>query len=84
MSGKQAETMTAIAIEGGKGPAEALAPVRISEPTPSPGQVLIRIKAAGVNRPDLEQRISRYLPPPEAADTMGLEVSGEVAIGGGR
>ena len=56
MSDNQAETMTAIAIEGGKGPAEALTLVPIAKPEPRPGQVLIKVRAAGVNRPDLTQR----------------------------
>ena len=73
------ETMTAIAIEGGKGPAEALKPVQIARPTPSPGQILIRVHAAGINRPDILQRLGGYPPPPGSPHTMGLEVAGEVA-----
>lgn len=80
----EAETMTAIAVEGGRGPASALHPVRIPRPTPQDGQILIRVKAAGVNRPDLVQRLGMYPPPPGAPDTLGLEVAGEVAVGGGR
>jgi NADPH2:quinone reductase len=76
--------MTAIAIEGGKGPAEALHAVQIERPTPGPGQILIAVKAAGVNRPDLAQRVGFYPPPPGAPVTMGLEVSGEVVEGAGR
>lgn len=45
------ETMTAIAIEGGKGPAEALQPEIIARPEPKAGELLIRVKAAGVSRP---------------------------------
>ena len=71
--------MTAIAVEGGKGPAEALKPVRITTPKPWPGQILIRVRAAGVNRPDVVQRMGFYPPPPGAPDTLGLEVAGEVA-----
>jgi len=74
-----AATMTAIAIEGGKGPAEALKPVQIARPEPGPGQILIKVHAAGINRPDLLQRLGGYPPPPGAPDTMGLEVAGEVA-----
>src|SRR5580700_5572279 len=73
------EEMTAIAVEGGKGPPEALKPVRIKTPTPGPGQILIKVAAAGVNRPDVIQRLGFYPPPPGAPDTMGLEVAGEVA-----
>ncbi|HLI67986.1 MAG TPA: NAD(P)H-quinone oxidoreductase [Caulobacteraceae bacterium] len=71
--------MTAIAIEGGKGPPEALKPVRIATPSPGPGQILIKVAAAGVNRPDVIQRLGFYPPPPGAPATMGLEVAGEVA-----
>jgi putative PIG3 family NAD(P)H quinone oxidoreductase len=76
--------MTAIAIEGGKGPASALRPERLPIPQPKPGEVLIRVRAAGVNRPDIIQRMGMYPPPPGAPATMGLEVAGEVAIGAGR
>jgi putative PIG3 family NAD(P)H quinone oxidoreductase len=76
--------MTAIAIEGGKGPAEALKPVRVPTPKPGPGQVLVKVAAAGVNRPDIAQRMGFYPPPPGAPDTLGLEVAGEVvALGEG-
>ena len=79
-----AQEMTAIAVEGGKGPAEALAPVTIERPAPGPGQVLVAVAAAGINRPDLLQRRGAYPPPPGAPQTLGLEVSGEVcALGEG-
>jgi putative PIG3 family NAD(P)H quinone oxidoreductase len=84
MSPLEAETMTAIAIEGGKGPASALRPERLPIPQPKPGEILIRVGAAGVNRPDIIQRMGMYPPPPGAPATMGLEVAGEVAIGAGR
>ena len=64
-----ADMMTAIAIEGGKGPAEALKPVQIPRPVPGDGQVLIAVKAAGVNRPDLIQRMGFYPPPPGSPAT---------------
>jgi putative PIG3 family NAD(P)H quinone oxidoreductase len=73
------EQMTAIAVEGGKGPAETLKPVRIPTPRAGEGQILIRVRAAGVNRPDLIQRLGFYPPPPGAPPTLGLEVAGEVA-----
>ena len=73
------DTMTAIVVEGGKGPAEALKPETVPTPTPGPGEILIRIAAAGINRPDLLQRMGAYPPPPGAPDTLGLEVAGEVA-----
>lgn len=76
--------MRAIEIEGGKGPAEALRLVDRPAPEPAPGQIRIRVRAAGVNRPDLLQREGRYPPPPGASDLLGLEVAGEVdAIGAG-
>ena len=79
-----AETMTAIAIEGGKGPASALKPVQIPIPEPKAGEILIQVKAAGVNRPDLVQRLGAYPPPPGAPETLGLEVAGVVAKAAGR
>ena len=76
------DRMIAIAVEGGKGPAEALKAVELATPRPAPGQILIRVRAAGVNRPDLAQRMGFYPPPPGAPDTLGLEVAGEVAAVG--
>ena len=78
------ETMTAIAVEGGKGPAQALKPVQIPRPEPADGQILIRVRAAGINRPDIIQRMGFYPPPPGAPPTLGLEVAGEVVTGAGR
>ncbi len=78
------ESKTAIAIEGGKGPAEALKPVQIARPEPTEGQVLIRVRAAGINRPDIIQRLGFYPPPPGSPQTMGLEVAGEIVVGAGR
>ncbi len=71
--------MTAIAVEGGKGPATSLKTVQIDTPRPGPGQILIQVEAAGVNRPDLMQRQGVYPPPPGAPETLGLEVAGVVA-----
>lgn len=84
MSQSNGETMTAIGIEGGRGPAEALKPVRIARPTPGPGQILVQVRAAGVNRPDIVQRLGAYPPPPGAPETLGLEIAGEVVEGAGR
>jgi putative PIG3 family NAD(P)H quinone oxidoreductase len=78
------QTMRAIVIEGGKGPAEALKLGEIERPAPSAGQILIRVAAAGVNRPDIMQRRGYYPPPPGAPPTLGLEVAGEVVEGAGR
>lgn len=80
----EAETMTAIVVEGGRGPASALKPVRIARPQPKAGEILIKVRAAGVNRPDIVQRLGMYPPPPGAPDTLGLEVAGEVAVAAGR
>lgn len=76
--------MTAIAVEGGKGSAADMKAVRIPRPEAGPGQILIKVAHAGVNRPDLIQRMGFYPPPPGSPDTMGLEVSGEVITGAGR
>ncbi|HEX3887146.1 MAG TPA: NAD(P)H-quinone oxidoreductase [Phenylobacterium sp.] len=78
------ETMTAIAVEGGKGPAEALKPVSLPRPEPKDGQILIRVRAAGINRPDILQRMGFYPPPAGSPETLGLEVAGEVVVGAGR
>jgi putative PIG3 family NAD(P)H quinone oxidoreductase len=76
--------MKAIVIEGGKGPAEALKLGDVDDPVPGPGQIVIRVAAAGVNRPDIIQRNGFYPPPPGAPPTMGLEVAGEVIHAAGR
>jgi putative PIG3 family NAD(P)H quinone oxidoreductase len=76
--------MTAIAIEGGKGAAEALKPVQMPVPAPANGEILIRVRAAGVNRPDIVQRLGFYPAPPGAPETLGLEVAGEVVTAAGR
>jgi putative PIG3 family NAD(P)H quinone oxidoreductase len=64
---------------------EVLIPVERPDPIPAAGEVLIRVAAAGVNRPDVMQRRGRYPPPPGASDIPGLEVSGTiVALGDSR
>jgi NADPH2:quinone reductase len=74
-------SMIAIAISSPGGP-EVLQPRPHAVPGVSAGDVLIRVAAAGVNRPDLLQRQGKYAPPPGAPDTPGLEVAGTlVAIG---
>ena len=77
-----AETMTAILVKEGKGPAENLMAASAPRPQPGPGQILIAVRAAGVNRPDVLQRLGFYPPPRGAPDILGLEVSGEVAAVG--
>jgi NADPH:quinone reductase len=76
--------MKAIVIEGGKGPPEALKLGEVETSKPGPGQILIRVEAAGVNRPDVIQRLGFYPPPPGAPPTLGLEVAGEVVEAAGR
>ena len=79
-----AENMTAIAIHGEGGGPEVLVPHEIATPTPGAGEVLLRVHAAGVNRPDVMQRAGMYPPPAGAPDTPGLEIAGEVvAVGEG-
>ncbi len=75
------ETMTAIEIPEPGGP-DALVPGRRPVPAPGAGEVLIKVAAAGVNRPDVMQRQGAYPPPPGAPDIPGLEVAGEVAAAG--
>jgi NADPH:quinone reductase len=73
--------MRAVEIKQPGGP-EVLVPAKRPVPKPGPGEVLIRVAAAGVNRPDMLQRQGAYSPPPGASDLPGLEVAGEiVAIG---
>jgi len=60
------------------GEPDVLVPVERPTPTPGPGDVLIKVRAAGVNRPDVMQRRGRYPPPPGAPDIPGLEVAGTV------
>jgi NADPH:quinone reductase len=73
--------MIAIAIAKPGGP-EVLVPVDLPVPTPGFDDVLIRVSAAGVNRPDLMQREGKYPPPPGASEIPGLEVSGTVTACG--
>lgn len=77
------EKMRAIAISAPGGP-EVLVETEVATPVPGPGQVLIEVAAAGVNRPDVLQRKGLYPPPPGASPLPGLEVSGRiVALGEG-
>lgn len=76
-------TMTAIAIPTPGGP-EVLVPETRPVPVPRKGEILVKVAAAGVNRPDVVQRQGFYAPPPGAPDIPGLEISGEVvALGEG-
>ncbi|WP_374468545.1 NAD(P)H-quinone oxidoreductase [Ferrovibrio sp.] len=75
------QTMTVIEISQPGGP-EVLKPAERPLPQPAEGEVLIKVHAAGVNRPDVLQRAGMYPPPPGAPDYPGLEVAGEiVALG---
>ncbi|MGO4573601.1 NAD(P)H-quinone oxidoreductase [Microvirga sp. 2TAF3] len=75
------DTMRAVVAEGHGGP-DVLKVVRRPVPQPGEGEILVRVKAAGVNRPDVLQRQGGYPPPPGAPDTLGLEIAGEVAATG--
>ena len=77
------ERMQVIAIHGAGGP-EVLAAETRPVPRPGAGEILIRVAASGVNRPDIFQRQGYYAPPPGASDLPGLEVAGTVvALGSG-
>jgi NADPH:quinone reductase len=75
------ETMTVIEAKRHGGP-EVLVPGTRPLPVPAAGEVLIAVKAAGVNRPDVLQRLGLYPPPKGASDLLGLEVAGRVAACG--
>ena len=79
-----AETMRAITVRGGAGPAEALEIREVPVPEPGEGEILVKVAGAGVNRPDILQRLGHYPPPPGAPDTLGLEIAGEVVRAAGR
>jgi putative PIG3 family NAD(P)H quinone oxidoreductase len=74
-------TMTAIGITSAGGP-ETLVPQERPVPQPGAGEILIKVIAAGVNRPDVAQRMGVYPPPPGVTDIPGLEVAGVVAACG--
>ena len=73
------QTMTAVEIRE-PGPPQVLRAVQRPVPQPGPGEVLIRIAAAGINRPDVLQRKGIYPPPPGITDIPGLELAGEVVL----
>ena len=70
--------MQAVAADGAGGLAVVQRPV----PAPGPGEVLVKVAAAGINRPDILQRRGMYPPPPGAPDILGLEIAGEVVSAG--
>ena len=73
--------MTAIAIRAPGGP-EMLVPEERQVPAPGVGEILVKVEAAGVNRPDVMQRMGLYPPPKGAPDIPGLEIAGTVAACG--
>lgn len=81
MSDEIPQTMRAVVADGGGGP-EVLRVVERPVPVPGPGEILIRVEAAGLNRPDVIQRQGHYPPPPGAPDVLGLEVAGDVVACG--
>ncbi len=81
MAGELPETMIAIRCEG-HGPPEVLKPVRVPVPRPGPGELLVEVVSAGVNRPDVLQRKGGYPPPPGVTDIPGLEVAGRIVAKG--
>jgi len=79
MSSSLPATMRAVEISSPGGP-KVLKPVTRPVPQPQPGEVLIEVHAAGVNRPDVLQRQGVYPPPAGASDLPGLEVAGRIAL----
>ena len=75
------ETMRAVVAPKPGGP-EALTLVTRPTPVPGRGEILVKVAAAGVNRPDILQRQGAYAPPPGAPDALGLELAGEVVAFG--
>jgi NADPH2:quinone reductase len=75
------DTMTYIA-HGDGGPPEVLVPMTGPRPAPAADEVVIRVEAVGVNRPDVAQRQGKYPPPPGASPIIGLECAGEVVAVG--
>jgi NADPH2:quinone reductase len=74
-------SMRAVQIDKPGGP-EALRPAERPRPEPKPHEILVKVAAAGVNRPDVLQRMGLYAVPPDASDLPGLEIAGEVVACG--
>src|SRR5262245_4148676 len=74
-------TMRAVEVSKPGGP-EVLRPAQRPVPQPKGGEILVKVAAAGVNRPDVLQRKGLYAVPPDASDLPGLEIAGEVVSGG--
>src|SRR3954468_14866460 len=75
--------MRAVEISRPGGP-EVLKPADAPQPVPKANEILVKVAAAGVNRPDVLQRMGRYPVPPGASPLPGLEIAGEVAEAGAR
>lgn len=75
------QTMMAIGFDAPGGP-DVLRPETLPVPVPGPGQVLVKVAFAGINRPDVIQRQGFYPPPPGASPIPGLEISGQVVAQG--
>ncbi len=77
------ESMAFVELDGFGGP-EVLKPAQMAVPQPGEGETLIKVSAAGINRPDVQQRLGQYNPPPGVTTVPGLEVAGEVVgVGSG-
>src|SRR5687768_3058422 len=81
MAGQIPDVMRAVEIVAPGGPEQLRLATRPT-PRPGPGEVLVRVAAAGVNRPDALQRMGVYPPPPGASDIPGLEIAGTVVAAG--
>ena len=75
------QKMRAVEISKAGGP-EVLVIAERAVPQPKPHEILVKVAAAGVNRPDVLQRMGLYAPPPDASDLPGLEIAGTVAAVG--
>ncbi len=82
MDGSLPDRMRQVTVSGAGGP-DVLGVGDAPVPQPGEGEVLIRVQAAGVNRPDVAQRQGVYPPPPDASPVLGLEVAGSIAAVGG-
>ncbi|KAH8085942.1 quinone oxidoreductase putative [Cristinia sonorae] len=71
-------SMRAVLIKDGKGPIENLHIAETAKPVPKDGEVLVKIKAFGLNRMDISQRLGHYPPPAGASDILGVEFSGTI------
>ena len=82
MSEQLPQEMVHIVIEGDGGGPDVLRPAKAAVPKPGKGEILVKVAAAGVNRPDVLQRAGGYPPPPGATKIPGLEIAGSVVACG--